>query len=195
MGDKKFVRRKSGAFSGLTIAFAAAAIFLVVVAGTVAYLFTKTDDVVNSFEPGKVQCAVNESFSNNIKSSIKVENEGTTPAFMRVCFTTYWVEKDGNTTNVVGRDATLPSFVLGEGWVKGSDGYYYYTSPVDPEGETGELLGSSMQLSTDGNFVQVVEVFAQAIQSAPDRAVLEAWGPDNGGAVSNVDGGMLTIDE
>ena len=68
------IRKRNGIFSGLTIAFAAAAIFLAVVGGTVAYLFTSTNSATNTFIPGKVECAVEETFNTtdapNTKTSI-----------------------------------------------------------------------------------------------------------------------------
>lgn len=189
---------------GLIVVFAIATLFIFVVGGTVAYFFASTNNIVNTFVPGEVKCEVVETFENNTKSSIKVMNTGTTSAYMRVCFTTYWVEKytedDVEKTRVLGRNAVLPAFTLASDWVKGADGYYYYTKPVPPKTNnlTGELLasGSSMQLGVDAdnpNIVQVVEVFAEAIQSAPDDAVIEAWGADKGGSVSGVSGSTLTV--
>ncbi len=191
---------------GLIGAFAIATLFIFVVGGTVAYFFASTNNIVNTFVPGEVKCEVQETFSNNVKSSIKVANTGTTSAYMRVCFTTYWVEKytenNENKTRILGRNAELPSFNLGTDWVKGADGYYYYTKPVPPKTNnlTGELLasGSSINLGVDNdnpNIVQVVEVFAEAIQSAPDDAVLEAWGSENGGSVGSVNNSTLVVNQ
>lgn len=199
---KNSLRERKGIFSGLTIAFAVAVIFLCVVGGTMAYFFTRTNNIVNTFEPGHVQCKVNETFTSNVKSSITVQNTGNTPTYMRVCLTTHWIEnytEDGVAkTRIVGRTATIPNFTLGADWVKGADGYYYYTKPVPPSTTddpqaTGNLLGSSITLATDGNFAQVVEVFAEAIQSEPDEAVVDAWGSSNGGSVTGVSNKVLTV--
>lgn len=75
-------------------------------------------------------------------------------------------------------------------WVVASDGFYYWTSPVAPMGETGVLIRSVDEKKTDGKNL-VVDISTQAIQSTPDDAVKEAWGckvndgvlvPPHGGA-------------
>lgn len=201
MNNSKNARKeKKGLFSGLTVAFAIAALFLFVVGGTMAYFFASTNNIVNTFSPGHVECQVNETFTNNVKSSITVKNTGNTPAYMRVCLTTHWIEnytENGEEkTRIVGRTATIPDdFTLGADWVKGADGYYYYTKPVAPDASTGNLAGTSLTLATDGNFAQVIEVFAEAIQSEPDAAVVDAWGVSKGGSVTGVSDGVLAVQQ
>ena len=53
------------------------------VGGTVAYLTTKTADVVNTFTPAKVTCAVDETFSGTTKTDVKIKNTGNTDAWIR----------------------------------------------------------------------------------------------------------------
>ena len=61
-------------------------------------------------------------------------------------------------------------------WVKASDGFYYWTSPVAPGEETNVLITSVKELKTTEGRNLVVDVSTQAVQSAPDEAVHEAWG-------------------
>ena len=60
-------------------------------------------------------------------------------------------------------------------WLEDGD-TYYYTKPVQPGQSTTELLNASIQLTKDGGNYQVVDVFAEAIQSLPIDAVESAWG-------------------
>ncbi len=64
----------------------------VAVAGTLAYLFTRTDDVVNEFHPAEVTCKVEETFENNIKSNVSIKNTSNIDAFIRVAVVTNWVD-------------------------------------------------------------------------------------------------------
>lgn len=64
----------------------------VAVAGTLAYLFTQTDDVVNEFTPAEVTCKVDETFENNIKSDVSIKNTSNIDAFIRVAVVTNWID-------------------------------------------------------------------------------------------------------
>lgn len=174
---------RKGLFSGLTIAFAIAVIFLFIVGGTVAYFFASTKNIVNTFTPAEVECSVDEGKTENdgsvTKNSITVINEGTIPAYIRVCLTTYWDSVENNDVNgqhtILGLDAKLPTFTLGADWFI-KDGYYYYTKPVAPGASTGNLLGNSITISVVDGKAQIIEVFAEAIQGSPAEAVTSAWG-------------------
>ena len=60
-------------------------------------------------------------------------------------------------------------------WVKASDGFYYWTSPVAPNTETDMLIASVTELKATEGRNLVVDVSTQAVQSVPDNAVREAW--------------------
>ena len=60
-------------------------------------------------------------------------------------------------------------------WVKASDGFYYWTSPVAPNMETDVLIASVTELKATEDRNLVVDVSTQAVQSVPDDAVREAW--------------------
>ena len=79
----------------------------------------------------------------------------------------------------IGGTAELPKFTLGKDWVE-KDGYYYYTLPVAPGEQPAANLADSMTLTASYDDVdggkQAVDVMAEAIQSAPEKAVADAWG-------------------
>lgn len=152
------------------------------VGGTMAYIVTHTDSIVNIFNPSKVTTDVDEDFDGTVKKNITVTNTGDINAYVRVKLVTYRVDDAGNH---IGGTATIPSFTLGTGWVKYGD-CYYYTQPVAPNGTTPSLVdanGITLKAYNDADGgKQVIEVMAEGIQAgqnAPDDcgdAVRDAWG-------------------
>ena len=146
--------------------------------GTVlAYMFKKTEQYNNQFTPAEVSCEVLEAFDGVQKTSIRVKNTGNIDAYLRVRLVSYWVDSEGN---VVAKPSSMPAFTLADGWISGSDNTYYYQSPVSslaPNNMTAELLSTPIFLEQDANgYLQVVEVFAEAMQSEPKQAVQNSWG-------------------
>ena len=87
--------------------------------------------------------------------------------------------RTNDTGQHIGGTAELPKFNLGENWVEYGK-YYYYTLPVEPKAQPQTNLADSMTLKTsygdaDGG-KQALDVMAEAIQSAPEKAVADAWG-------------------
>lgn len=147
------------------------------IGGTVAYLVARSRPAENTFTPSHVSCEVTEKFDGETKSEVNVENTGDTDAYIRVRLVTYRVN-DKNER--IGGTAGILNFTPGDGWVE-HGGYYYYTLPVAPGKEPAADLIDSEGITlveykdADGG-KQVIEVIAEAIQSAPDTAVENAWG-------------------
>ena len=143
----------------------------------VAYMFKQTDSVANDLMPAYVDCEVVETFDGSTKSSITVKNTSNIDAYLRVRLVTYWVNDNGEIMPKASESITVD---LAEGWIKGSGNTYYYTSPVKPEASTPDLLKDNavLALARDEStgYRQVVEVFAEAIQSKPASAVTSSWG-------------------
>lgn len=150
----------------------------VAIGGTIAWLSTKTTPVTNTFTPARVTCEVEEKFdkTTGVKTKVNVKNNGNIDVYIRVKLVTYRTNDDGQH---IGGTADLPKFALGENWVKHGE-YYYYTLPVAPDEKPEANLADSMTLTgsyedADGG-KQALDVMAEAIQSAPEKAVGEAWG-------------------
>ena len=153
------------------------------IGGTLAYLFTNTEPVKNTFTPSHVSCSVTEKFNGTTKSNVNVTNTGDIDAYIRVKLVTYRVNNEGDH---IGGTAKIPPFDPGAGWVENGD-YYYYTKPVAPGANPAAALINSIDLigsytDADGG-KQVIEVMAEAIQAngvADDstKAVVKAWGVD-----------------
>ena len=159
----------------LTALIALILIICLAVGGTVAFIVTQTQAVKNTFTPSDVTVDIQEVFQNNAKSSITVLNvddadKEDVPCYIRVKLVSNIQDNDGN----VLRAAPLGEISLGNDWIDGGDGCYYYKNVVEVGQRTSNLLadGASITLA-DG---QVVEVLAEGIQAMPKQAVIDAWG-------------------
>ena len=165
-----------------TLLMLALAILLVAVVGTtIAYLFTNTGSIANTFTSASVTTEITEDFKNNVKDNVQVQNTGDVEAYIRAAVVVTWQNDVGEvypTAPVEDTDYTVT--YPGNGWVKHTDGYYYYTSSVAPDKSTGVLLTSCQPVEgmTPEDYHLVVEILASAIQSKPANAVTEAWGVD-----------------
>lgn len=159
----------------LLIILIASLVVSLILCGTVlAYMFKQTEYKNNEFIPANVSCKVVEEFDGKQKTSIKVQNTGNIDAYLRVRFVSYWVDSDGN---VVAKPSSMPEINMAAGWLKGENNTYYYKTPVSPTKQTESLLSSPITLEKDADgYMQVIDVFAEAIQSKPHNAVSDSWG-------------------
>lgn len=151
----------------------------VTIGGTIAYLITKSDTVVNTFVPANVDIEIEETVLFNTKEKISirnVENESNIPVYIRVALVGNWVDANGRIC--INHSRTPPTFTIGNNWLT-DGGFYYYKFPVEVGDTTTNLLGSGsgieLKADDDGCSYQV-EVIASAIQTEPVSAVIEAWG-------------------
>ena len=153
--------------SALTIAIIL--ILVMAIGGTVAFLVTHTDQIVNTFQPTDVTCEIIEDFNDNntVKTSAVVQNTGKIPAYIRVAVVANTVDAEGNITGAKDVSNELAS----SDWTE-VNGYYYYNGVVQPKETTGQLLDAD---GIDLNGIQVT-ILASAIQAEPDSAVAQAWG-------------------
>ncbi len=163
----------------LVLALLLILILALIAAGvTIAYMLRSSGKINNIFEKAVVSCAVVEDFDSEtgVKSSVKVRNTGNINGFIRVRLVSYWVDGEGN---IVGKPSEMPSVSYdSEKWIKGANDTYYCKEPVMVGEETPEFLDANIQLKypPDEEYYQVLEVIPEAIQSAPAKAVKEAWG-------------------
>lgn len=174
-------------WKALIVAALAVVILTAAVGGTMAWLSTQTKELTNTFEPAKVTCAVNETFENNVKSNVSIQNTGTTDAYIRAMIVANWCTADGKVVKTASPNYEgLP----GRGWVKHTDGFYYYTQPVAPDQTTSMLFTKCEQGTVpEGADHLEVNIICQAVQSTPANAVTEAWGVTiSNGSVSSESG-------
>ena len=119
----------------------------VTIGGSLAYLIATSDAVTNTFNPSHVTTAVEETFDNNVKKDVKIKNTGDTTAYIRAAVVVTWQKYNEETDKydvygqlpVLNSDYTM-ELGLGNGWVPGSDGFYYWPNTVAPGMTTGDLI-------------------------------------------------------
>lgn len=186
------------------IALLVGVILLAGTAGTLAWL-SVTGVLVNQFGIGSVTPSVQETLNGKVKSDVKAKNTGTAPAYIRAAVDIYWQDQDGARLwdepkeepkgeadyEIAWSVADASGANSASNWVKASDGFYYWTSPVAPGAETGVLINRVTELKATEGRNLVVDISTQAVQATPDEAVHDAWGcsvendvlvPPHGGA-------------
>lgn len=161
----------------LLAAFAATA----VTGGTLAY-FTDNAEKTNTFTVGNVKIELTEPNwdaagskdapevypGERLAKDPTVKNIGANPCFVRISVT----ELD-QFTEAYGPDAMIglrtdyKDGKLGDGWVKHTDGYYYYTTPLAVEATTDALFDQIViptQITNNAAAADIV-VTAQAVQA------------------------------
>ena len=159
-------------------------LFLAVAFPTVsAYMVKQTEKIENMIEPAQVSCKVNENFNGTNKTSVTVTNTSNIEAYIRVRVVSYWQDSKGNT---VAKSSVMPEFTVSDAWIKDeANDTYYCKEPIAAGTQTPEFLkdGASIALNrvvesyqnVDYVYHQVVEIFAEAIQSKPEEAVENSW--------------------
>ncbi len=176
-------------------------LLLVAVGTTLAYVFTETESVENTFAPSQVSCAVVENgrgpTSGSLvsigasKENVQIQNTGDTDAYIRVAVTVNWVSADGTRVwaqkPIQNTDYTITYNLSKDGWFDGGDGFYYYSkvvSPTSPNNLTDILItnaalmnGATAPTGTNNTpYYLSIEIVASAIQSTPASTVSDQWG-------------------
>ncbi len=159
---------------------------------------TARSEVKNQFEIGEGDVQIVENIKEtDTKKDVCVKNAGNVPVYVRASVAIYWEDADGSVmaeTPMADTDYTI-TWGADDKWVKGTDGFYYYTEPVEEGQTTPNLIESVKDLKThDDGRIFYVDIAVQSIQATPADAVKEAWGEENGGAVETATiGGSLKV--
>ena len=176
---KKYSRLQKLLFTAMTLAL----VLGITVGISVAFVLTETDPLENTFIPAVVRVSVQQDLNRTTGklSSVTVVNDNSNiPVYIRVAVVTNWCRPDGNICGGAHDRTELPAFALGAGWVKGDDGFYYYTTPVAVNAATANLFAGPITLLTagDGCTAQIY-VLASAIQAqgsnGTELAYQDAW--------------------
>lgn len=151
---------------------------------TAAYLHDQ-DTAENTFLLGEVTPVIQETFENAVKENVTLKNGGNTPVYLRAAVLVSWQDGAGHIMPadppVLDGDYTFTGPETN--WTLGGDGYYYYTLPVSPGGETSRLIAQMTDTHTDTTKLLVVDIVAQSVQASPAEAVADVFpgvtiGPD-----------------
>ena len=153
-------------------------LLMISVGGTIAFVVTHTSEIRNTFTESVVKCEVDETLKDNVKSNVSIKNTGDTTAYIRAFVNVTWMNESGQVASVSPKSTDYMIEYSDSGWLKGSDGYYYYSLPVQPNNNTAVLIDSCRLLETasapDGYYLSV-EIVCSAIQSTPVSVVSDIW--------------------
>lgn len=155
-------------------------IFALAVGTTVALLVAHTNAVTNTFKVATSEIKIEEKTDGGIKSEIYVKNEGTATSYVRAKLVMNWVSDDGSKT-ISATPVGITPVINDPDWFLGTDGIYYYTKPVGPDGSdndttTNLLKNPITQPDAPEGYHLEVTVLAESIQAAPSEAVIKSWG-------------------
>lgn len=182
---KKRTRKMSAVLLAVVILAACA------VGGTLAWVATHTNPVVNTFTPGKVTSEVVETLNGDTKSDVQIKNTGNVDAYIRATVVINLVDTEGNVSATSAKDCYTVTGFPGSKWFqKGS--YYYYTDKVAAQDTTGNLIDLIKPTENIPKDLHLqVTILAEAIQAdgtnGTTPVVQDAW-PDvtvTDGALSN----------
>ena len=170
---------------------------------TLAYVFSHSTSVENTFTEAHVTCEVVEAFDGTAKNNVEIKNTSNIQSYIRAAVVVTWMSEDGTKVTAVkpvdGTDFEITyadEYAKESGeptnWAKATDGYWYYMVPVGGGAKTTELIKTcslKAGVTPPDGFYLSVEIVASAIQATPTNVVADQWSR----GVSGVNGTTLQI--
>ena len=181
---KTYSRKPKRSVKPFLIAFCVCILACAAVSGSLAWLTSTPEQVVNSFTPGVVTIEVDEKFDSTTKSDVRIKNTGNVPAYIRVALVPAWVDDEGNiaakpASLKLNDDCNIAWGKDGSGyeadWFIGSDGFYYCKTVIEPGGSTPILIKSCTVNGGEHEYDFELQVIASAVQSLPTSTVETVW--------------------
>ena len=179
---KTYSRKPKRSIKPFLIAFCVCILACAAVSGSLAWLISTPEPVVNTFTPGVVTIQVDEKFNGTTKSDVRIKNTGDVPAYIRVALVPAWVDDEGN---IAAKPASLKldcDITWGKDgsgyeadWFIGSDGFYYCKTVIEPDESTPILIKSCTVKDGEHEYDFELQVIASAVQSLPTSTVGEVW--------------------
>lgn len=132
--------------------------------------------ISNTFTVADMNLEVDETFGNNVKSDVKVLNQGDVPAYLRAAVAVSWKDEDGNILSSVPAEGEDYNMVMGDDWARDSDGYWYCKSSVAAGNESPVLIKQCTLNNAEKGKHLSVDILVQGVQAEPPDAVNELWG-------------------
>ena len=175
---KTYSRKPKRSVKPFLIAFCVCILACAAVSGSLAWLISTPEPVVNEFTPGEVTILVDETFNGTTKSDVRIKNTGNVPAYIRVALVPAWVDDEGN---IAAKPAYLDdcNITLGDDfnqfWFKGTDGFHYCKTFIKPDEYTPILIKRCTVKDGAHEYASELQVIASAVQSLPTSTVEEVW--------------------
>ena len=181
---KTYSRKPKRSIKPFLIAFCVCILACAAVSGSLAWLISAPEPVVNTFTPGAVTIQVDETFNGTTKSDVRIKNTGDVPAYIRVALVPAWVDDEGNiaakpASLELNDDCNIAWGKDGSGyeadWFIGSDGFYYCKTVIEPGEYTPILINSCTVNGGEHKYDFELQIIASAVQSLPTSTVGEVW--------------------
>lgn len=182
---KTYSRKPKRSVKPFLIAFCVCILACAAVSGSLAWLISAPEPVVNEFTPGEVTIQVDETFDGSTKSDVSIKNTGTVPAYIRVALVPAWVDDEGNiaakpaSLEQLDSDCDIAWGKVGNGyeddWFIGSDGFYYCKTVIEPDASTPILIKSCTVKDGEHKYDFELQIIASAVQSLPTSTVERVW--------------------
>ena len=181
---KTYSRKPKRSIKPFLIAFCVCILACAAVSGSLAWLISAPEPVVNEFTPGVVTIEVDEKFDSTTKSDVSIKNTGNVPAYIRVALVPAWVDDEGNiaakpASLKLNDDCNIAWGKDGSGyeadWFIGSDGFYYCKTVIEPGASTPILIKSCTVKGEEHEYDFELQVIASAVQSLPTSTVETVW--------------------
>ena len=181
---KTYSRKPKRSIKPFLIAFCVCILACAAISGSLAWLTSTPEQVVNSFTPGVVTIQVDEKFDSTTKSDVSIKNTGNVPAYIRVALVPAWVDDEGNiaakpASLKLNDDCNIAWGKDGSGyeadWFIGSDGFYYCKTVIEPGASTPILIKSCTVKGEEHEYDFELQVIASAVQSLPTSTVEKVW--------------------
>ena len=183
---KTYSRKPKRSIKPFLIAFCVCILACAAVSGSLAWLISTPEHVVNSFIPGEVTIQVDETFDDGhtTKQNVSIKNTGNVPAYIRVALVPAWVDDEGNiaakpASLKLNDDCNIAWGKDGSGyeadWFIGSDGFYYCKTVIEPGASTPILIKSCTVKGEEHEYDFELQVIASAVQSLPTSTVETVW--------------------
>lgn len=179
-----YSRKPKRSVKPFLIAFCVCILACAAVSGSLAWLISTPEPVVNTFTPGAVTIQVDETFNGTTKSDVRIKNTGDVPAYIRVALVPAWVDDEGNiaakpASLELNDDCNIAWGKDGSGyeadWFIGSDGFYYCKTVIEPGASTPILIKSCTVKGEEHKYDFELQIIASAVQSLPTSTVGEVW--------------------
>ena len=184
---KTYSRKPKRSIKPFLIAFCVCILACAAISGSLAWLISTPEQVVNSFTPGVVTIEVDETFDDEhtTKQNVSIKNTGNVPAYIRVALVPAWVDDEGNiaakpaSLEQLDNDCNIAWGEDGNGyeadWFIGADGFYYCKTFINPGKSTPILIKSCTVKDGEHEYDFELQVIASAVQSLPTSTVGEVW--------------------
>lgn len=133
---------------------------LLAVGGTVAYIFTQSGTVTNTFEPVSPKVEIPEEMRDYVKENATVQNTGEVDSYLRAKIVVTWQNDAGEVYPVIP-GSTDYTMQIGDNWVKVGD-FYYYNKIAEPGQPAAVKDASGVITNPEDMLIVKAEVTAKA---------------------------------